>query len=179
MTDYTKLVPLPAPQDINSGLHSCRASTLRSLLGEPRAGKDYSQDCAPITGKFARRIVTRDFGTFKATGLDAALDSLGRVLERIKETDPELWNALGTAGMTCCRHIRGSSTALSNHSWGTAIDLTVNGKLPERGDGKVMLGMLKAYPHFHAEGWYWGAEFPTEDDMHFELADETARALLK
>lgn len=167
---------MPAPQDINSGLHACRASTLRALLGEPRSS--YGTDCRPVTGPFRARVQTRDFGTFRASGLDTALESLAKVLARIKSADPELWEALGTEGMVCARRIRGSATAVSNHSWGTAIDLTVDGKTPERGDDKVMVGMLRAYPHFHAEGWYWGAEFPTEDDMHFELADETARRLL-
>jgi hypothetical protein len=36
---------------------------------------------------------------------------------------------------------------------------------------------LLVYPYFHAEGWFWGAEFPTEDAMHFELADETVAKL--
>lgn len=60
-----------------------------------------------------------------------------------------------------------------SNSWGFAVDLLINGKLDVRGDGKVMKGLLELYPFFRAEGFWWGAEFDTEDAMHFEVADET------
>lgn len=120
---------------------------------------------------------TRDLGPFRTTGLRFALDSLEAVLREIQRDHPVLFRALGSAGMLCCRLVRGSQTQPSNHSWGTAIDLTVRGRLDTRGDGKVFRGLLEAYPYFHRHGWFWGAGFRIEDAMHFELADETVQKL--
>ena len=40
-------------------------------------------------------------------------------------------------------------------------------------------GFLDLYESFNQHGWYWGAGFSGSsiDTMHFELADETIRAL--
>lgn len=75
--------------------------------------------------------------------------------------------------MLCCRLVRGSRQTASNHSWGVAIDLKIDGELDRPGDGFVQSGLLRAYRFFHEEGWYWGAGFRREDAMHFELAEAT------
>jgi len=111
------------------------------------------------------------------------VESLHRVFERIKNKD--VYEAVGTAGMLCCRLVRGSRRSVSNHSWGTAVDLTfphyLTGEnvVDPRGDGLVQRGCLDVYWAFHAEGWYWGAGFSREDAMHFELADETVRKMFE
>jgi len=129
--DYSQLVALPSKDSINTGLTSCKPSTLIELLGKP--SKKAGTNCSPVTNHALHdRIHTRQFATFRATGLDIALESLDRVLQRIAAKDPELLKGLGTAGMLCNRLMRGSKTQLSNHSWGTAIDLTWHGKLPRR-----------------------------------------------
>jgi hypothetical protein len=66
--------------------------------------------------------------------------------------------------------VRGSTSSISNHSWGTAIDLTVNKLLDQRGDGKVQYALAVIAPIFNRHGWYWGAAFRTEDAMHFEAS---------
>ena len=65
----------------------------------------------------------------------------------------------------------------NNGRKGTAIDLTFDGEVDTRGDGKCQAWLLLVYGFFHAEGWFWGTSFPTEDSMHFELADETVAKL--
>ena len=99
----------------------------------------------------------------------------------IQTAQPAVYRALGTAGMLCCRLQRGSSTAVSNHSWGTAIDLTLEGVLDAYGDGMVQYGLTLIAPIFNRHGWYWGAAFSKEDAMHFEgsrrLIDEWAGKL--
>ena len=72
--------------------------------------------------------------------------------------------------MLCCRLVRGSASAISNHSWGTAIDLTLNGVLDAYGDDKVQHGLTLIAPIFNRHGWYWGAVFRKEDGMHFEAS---------
>jgi hypothetical protein len=79
-----------------------------------------------------------------------------------------VYRVLGTAGMLCARYVRGSSTSISNHSWGTAIDLTIDGELDARGDNNVQFGLELIAAMFNAAGWYWGIDFRTEDSQHFE-----------
>jgi hypothetical protein len=83
--------------------------------------------------------------------------------------------------MLCCRLVRGSATSISNHSWGTAIDLTLNGVLDVQGDDKVQYGLTLIAPLFNRHGWFWGAAFGVEDAMHFEagkgLVSQWAAAL--
>ena len=64
--------------------------------------------------------------------------------------------------------MRGSTTSISNHPWGTAIDLTLNGVLDAYGDSHVQYGLTLIAPIFNRHGWYWGAAFGKEDGMHFE-----------
>ena len=168
----SKLVPLPGKGAINTGLSAAKPSTLSKVLGLPR--EDVGVECRPVTNpKLRNRIITRSVGPFRVTELDLAVDSLCRVMDRLKAVDPEAYAQVGSAGMLCCRFVRGSKKTLSSHSWGTAIDLTFGEEVDPRGDGKCQLGLLRLYPHFHAEGWYWGAGFPREDSMHFEIAEET------
>jgi len=68
--------------------------------------------------------------------------------------------------------VRGSNSAISNHSWGTAIDLKINGVLDRVGNNKVQLGLTLIAPIFHKYGWYWGAGFSKEDGMHFEVSKQ-------
>src|SRR5262245_28446979 len=150
----TDLVSLPA--SINQGVSSAKQNTMLSLLGNPR--DDYDQSCREITNPgLASLVEVRSLGLFRARGLRPALDSLEGVLADIKSEEPTVHAALGTAGMMCARFVRDSTTAISNHSWGTAIDLTLNGTLDVRGDNKVQQGLTLIAPIFNRHGWYWGA----------------------
>jgi hypothetical protein len=142
-----------------------------SALGAPRTLK--TVDCSPVTNpKIKRLIKTANVGPFRATGLTPALESLTRIFAKVKTQDPELYGLVGSAGMLCCRLVRGSKTSFSNHSWGTAIDLTIGGQLDGVGDGKCLQGLLELYKYFKTEEWFWGSEFSREDSMHFEASDE-------
>lgn len=170
--NLTRLVPVPG--GINSGLTSARQSTMLALLGNPRGS--YNQDCQPVTHpQLMPLIVLRHVGPFKVRGLRPAVDSLGEVMADIRIEAPEVFAALGSAGMLCVRNQRGSATAISNHSWGTAIDLTLGGALDARGDGRVQAGLAEIHPLFNRHGWFWGAAFGIEDAMHFECSEQLIR----
>ena len=155
--DYNKLVPKPNPADINSGLHAMSMAEALKHFGAPR--KTYSANCQPITNRaLASRMVTKDVGPFRVTCLDVVANDLIAIFADIKAENPELYKALGSAGMLCCRLVRGSKTTLSNHSYGLPIDLKINGVLDVRGDDKVQAGLLALYPFFHKHKWYWGAD---------------------
>lgn len=165
MTKYT--LEEGVPHDVNRGLQGPTSGMMKVMLGIPST--QLAPDCGPLTNKkYAKRIVTDSVGPFRVTGFDLAVRSLKEVMAEIGKTYPDL--KLSTAGMLCCRLVRGSKTSMSNHSWGTAIDLKVDGILDERGDGKVQHGLSLIAPIFNKHGWFWGAHFSTEDGMHFEIS---------
>ena len=167
--------PEPLPNSINQGLTSPTATFLISELGVPGALND---DCTYVVTdpKIKNQIVTEDVGPFKVTGLKPAVSAIRRVFQKVKIADRELYNQLTTEGMLCIRKVRGGNS-FSNHSWGLAIDIIIK-KNPDdkstdvHGDDKTQLGLKKLYPYFHAEKFYWGASFPKEDSMHFEVSQE-------
>lgn len=159
------------PSHINKGLSSPSEKFMISLLGKPR--EDFSDDCQPVTNKgLASLIMKVDLSLFEAEGLSPALNSLKTILQQIRTFHPSVYSRLGTKGMLCCRKQR-RSEKISNHSWGTAIDLTLSGKLDRLGNGKVQYGLALIAPIFNRNGWVWGAAFRREDGMHFEVSKET------
>lgn len=181
MTSYLDLIPKPPASTVNVGLSSPRRETLRQILGEPRS--DYTGECQPITGAFRGRIVTRSVGPFSCTGVDVAVGALKDVLDTVQEEVPDLHAMLRTAGMACARKVKirqpDGSIRLgrhpSNHSWGLAIDIKLGDRLDLQGDDRCFRGLLILARYFNAAGWYWGVSFPTEDAMHFEVAESTLR----
>jgi len=163
----TTLVPRPSRDSINPGLTAASNAFMLQHLGRPR--DTFSQACQPITHPTLKRnIVTQNVGPFRVTGLRPAVDSLRNALAQVRSEQPAVHHALGTAGMLCCRFVRGSTRSISNHSWGTAIDFTLNGVLDRRGDNRVQVGLTLIASIMNQHGWYWGAAFRTEDAMHFE-----------
>jgi D-alanyl-D-alanine carboxypeptidase-like protein len=162
-----ELIPKPAITGYNVGLTSASNATMRAQFGAPRA--TYSQACQAVTNAtLASRIVTRSVGPFHVTGLDSAVTSLSAIMTAIAVEQRLVYRVLGTAGMLCARYVRGSTTNISNHSWGTAIDLTLDGILDPRADEQIQFGLQLISGIFNANGWYWGAGFTTEDAQHFE-----------
>jgi len=168
-TSLGRLVPKPAAGTINQGLTAASNVLMLAAFGQPLVAGNYTSQCqVPTNPTLRRNLVTDTVGPFKVTGLLPAVLSLKEVMVDIQSGQPQVYAALGTAGMLCCRLVRGSTTSVSNHSWGTAIDLTLDGVLDERGDDLVQYGLTLIAPIFNRHGWYWGAGFTTEDGMHFE-----------
>jgi len=95
-----------------------------------------------------------------------------------------LWDAWSRAGFVTGlvhswggafnpRFIRGSTSRLSNHAWGTAFDINVEwnrlGHVPAlRGEKGSVREMV---PIANTHGFYWGGHFVhRKDGMHFEMA---------
>jgi D-alanyl-D-alanine carboxypeptidase len=151
----------------NATVSSSSNATMQARFGAPRT--TYSQACQPVTNTaLARRMVTRTVGPFAVTGLDSAVASLTTIMTSISTDQRLVYRVLGTAGMHCARYVRGSTTSISNHAWGTAIDLTIAGILDDRGDNLIQFGLHLISTIFNNNGWYWGLGFPTEDAQHFE-----------
>lgn len=156
----------------NQGVTQPRNKTMLALLGRPRA--DLGTDCRSITNPRLKDLVeTRQIGPIKTTMLKPALDSLERIVAQLKAEEPDIYAKLGTAGSLCVRLIRGSNSSVSNHSFGTAVDITLQGELDPFADGTMQIGLVIVAEHFNNEGWFWGGGYNREDGMHFEVGEET------
>jgi hypothetical protein len=176
------LVKIPSRESMNTGIDPARQSVMLNLFGRPGAVK--TRNCLAthlVSPKLRRHIITSNVGPFRVTGLSPALEDLRRIFDIVEAKDPELYAYIETAGVFCCRLVRGSDTYWSNHSWGTAIDLHFGEGVDALGDGRCYQGMLDLYRTgaFHKFGWYWGAEFSREDSMHFEASDSRVRYYAK
>jgi len=78
---------------------------------------------------------------------------------------------LSYAGSWAPRFIRGSTTYLSSHAWGTAFDINAAwngmGSRPALAGDKGSVRELVELAVDH--GFYWGGWFKRKDGMHFEL----------
>lgn len=82
--------------------------------------------------------------------------------------DAGFWPAVHDyGGCYAFRVQRGSSTKLSLHAWGLAIDL--NTRTSPRGSRGGMSADLVRI--FEEHGFVWGGHFETPDEMHFQFAD--------
>ncbi len=171
LDSYAQVVLLAGRRINNEGLTVPSSSSQVEVFGMPREG--LSDDCEPMTNETLKAmLVTEDVGPIRVSMLRPAVESLRVVFEKIKATDEDLYNRINTAGALCVRRIRGSQTAVSSHSFGTAVDLYIDGVLDQLGDGKTQLGLTILADFFQAEGWFWGASFSREDSMHFEVSKE-------
>lgn len=162
------------PRSLIGDLRGARNSTMLELIGSPR--ENYDQTCRPPTNpRISQLMETNDFGPFRATLLEPAARDLALIMKRIQEDLPDLFARLSIAGAQCARLVRGSRSAISNHSWGTAIDLTIDGRLDRRGDGRTMPELRIIAQYFLDQGWFWGAAFYVEDSSHFEVSDQRIR----
>lgn len=98
--------------------------------------------------------------------------SLLRVFNDIFEQcghDQKKIDALGVSAYGGCynyRPVRGSTSNLSNHAFGAAIDLD-----PERNPLGAKIGKMPpmVVNAFKKEGWLWGGDYKNRKDwMHFE-----------
>ncbi|MEN9866806.1 MAG: hypothetical protein RL748_2396 [Pseudomonadota bacterium] len=162
---------------LNVGLKAVSNAYMLEKLGNPR--ENYSQQDQPVTNpKLKRNIKIDSVGPFRVNGLAPAVDSLKEVMADIAKMQPDVYRGLKSSGMLVCRNQRGSTTKISNHSWGAAIDLNLYGKLDDRGNNKIQYGLTLIAPIFNKHGWYWGAGFSTEDAMHFECGRDLLDSFL-
>ena len=159
---------------LNGALTGARNVTMLALIGNPRG--TYDKECRDPTNPDVQKLIKlQDVGPFRVRGLAPAVDVLARILEDIGREKPDVLAVMSHVGMLCCRLVRGSASSISNHSWGTAIDLTLEGKLDKRGDERTQRGLMDIHPIFNRHGFFWGAAFTTEDSMHFEASEQLIR----
>ena len=168
---FTDLVEIP--QNVNEGLTNTGNHFMISMLGNPKSSYSSGCDNNNLNVAFGRNIVWgKRAVSIGVSGHHLAVDSLREVLEEAELYYPELVAGLVSEGMLCCRYVRNSRSSISNHSWGTAVDIKVNGVLDQPYNNKVQYGLTLLAPIFNKHGWFWGATFRNEDGMHFEVSEE-------
>jgi hypothetical protein len=93
-----------------------------------------------------------------------AAEPLARVLEDLEERGM-LGLIRSYDGVYNPRLVRGSTTNLSSHAYGTSIDLNARENplgSPPTSDQRRLAEV------FEQHGWYWGDRFSRRDPMHFE-----------
>jgi Ca2+-binding RTX toxin-like protein len=174
------------PEGINNG---------RSV-SNPDNSQDYMAKTAPLKYNFngnyhlASRVVqklmvTEEVAGMKLTGIKPAIDDLKDIFQKVSdnvdniksEKLPALLDNISSEGMFVPR-LQENSKSPSNHSWGTGIDLKVDGILDHAKDGYTHLALVKMMPYFHDAKWISGSAFKNsllksnEDSMHFEMSAE-------
>lgn len=171
---YTDLIETPKPESINSGLESCPINYIIRKYGAPSKFKTVNCNNSKLSPFWKLRMGTVDVGPFKVYGFKPFLYMLKKALVEVKQTYPDLYNELTTAGCLCVRKVRGGNS-WSNHSLGMAIDIKIGGKLDSFGDNKTQYGLLLLYSILKKYDFYWGAEWANrnrEDSMHFEASNK-------
>lgn len=169
--NYAQVVLVAARRALNAGLTVPTSSFMVDQFGLP--ADNLNDQCQPLTNpRLATLLEDRQVGPVQVKMLKPALDSLQTVFDNIQRADPDLYARISTAGSLCVRWIRGSTTSVSSHSFGTALDLNIDGVLDTLGDGRTQLGLTIMADFFNAEGWVWGAAYGREDSMHFEVSEE-------
>lgn len=168
---YAQVVLIADRLNVNKGLNVAGSKYMVQKLGLPR--ENMGQDCQSMTNeKLKANLVLQDVGPIRVRMLRPAAESLGRVFEKIRKADPDLYARIKSSGSLCVRNIRGTTNSPSNHSFGLALDMNIDGHLDNFTDGKTQLGLTIMADFFHEEGWIWGAGFRREDSMHFEVSRE-------
>jgi hypothetical protein len=120
-----------------------------------------------ITNDFkARNIVTKEFPIIGVASIHRlAAPSLEKALREIKAKG---WadKIRSFEGGYYPRYVRGSTTNLSSHSYGTSIDINA-GTNPQ--GGRPTPNQTDIASIFERNGWYWGNRFSFPDPMHFEF----------
>lgn len=151
MSEFSKLVSVADLGLINIGLHSAREDTMLSLLGAPRRPLGNSNCFNNRASDLVKRLtVTGEVGHIRFKGVRPAVESLTDILNRVRVQNPAHFQSLGNAGMLCVRTRRPTSGAhsdkISNHSWGTAIDISVDGEADTTPDQQVQFGIFLLVP---------------------------------
>ncbi|MEM9247619.1 MAG: M15 family metallopeptidase [Pseudomonadota bacterium] len=165
---YAQVVLIANRREVNGDLRIASPTYLVSVFGPPR--ENLTDDCQPLTNpRLKDKLRLEEVGPIRVQMLEPAVESLRRVFERIELADPDLYARINTAGALCVRRIRGS-TRVSTHAFGLSLDLNIDGRLDQLGDGRTQLGLTILADFFRDEGWFWGASFGREDSMHFEVS---------
>lgn len=159
---------------VNGTLRPSRNIINEALIGTPRVR--YGHNCQPATHPaFLAMLVTEDVGPFEVTGLKPAVAAVRAVFSDLKRDAPSLLPRIESRRMHACRLVRGSQVAVSNHSWGIALDIVIDRADDPRASRQVQNALLDVAQVFQKHGFFWGIAFRIQDAMHFEASEQLVR----
>ncbi|MEL6531941.1 MAG: M15 family metallopeptidase [Pseudomonadota bacterium] len=167
-------LPVFDAETLNGELRPARAAINTALIGAPRGS--YGAEAQPLqNAELERLLETEDLGPFQATGLKPAIAALRAIVTDISLELPDIYERLGADEMLACRRVRGSNAIISNHAWGIAIDLTIDGLRHALPGSPQFQALMDLWPIFNRHGFYWGIAFGPQDAFHFEASDQLVR----
>jgi hypothetical protein len=171
----TRAVAAPAAETAKP--RAASQARLLQVLGRP-VREITGQDCQPPDEQFRSRLESANVGPFTVTMLKPAITSLKSILNDIQAADAPLYRSIGSLGALCVRYQRGSQN-FSSHAFGTAIDLSVDGRIIPIGgiaSGDAAVKLRKIADVFEKAGWLWGGSYRVPDPMHFEVGSDLFEA---
>ncbi|QUY40351.1 peptidoglycan-binding protein [Acaryochloris marina] len=168
--NYLELVSIPNKTTISPGLSTPDTDFMLATIGNPNIGG--------ATPEYQNLIESRNVGPFTVPGLRPMLDDLQEIFAKVKAEKPALYEQIQLSGLLNIRPKKNSSGherpgTISNHSWGTAIDLNFGGAFDFAEDSLTNRGLVELAPYFHEKGYVWGARFGNfEDPGHFEASEQ-------
>lgn len=154
-------------EQVNGGRRGARGAVNAALIGLPRGDIDHEWREASDHAFIAQ------LGSVTFAGRQTmALRPFAEVLARAEAAMPaDLIVRLSHSGVMQCRLARGTDHVISNHAWGIAIDLKLDGEtMPEVDCDVVRLAKVMA-----AQGLVWGLAYGAANALHFEASAAMVR----
>lgn len=141
---------------------------------EPFFLKMYGNNSAEVRNKLVN-VKWTDGSSVKFSNVNGASDSLEKVIEELKQLPSEFDKYLVNPGGTFVWRNIAETARLSNHSFGTAID--INTKYTDYWQWSKNLKYANRIPMeivniFEKHGFIWGGKWYHYDTMHFEYRPE-------
>jgi hypothetical protein len=169
---------------INIGMSRPTWQFQESKFGDPGAGCREFPKCRGCACSSSNACITnkltngkQSVGPFRIQANQHFFDVLTTVFQEVLQANPVLYHSLGTQGGFCCRPTVNHGVFgahFSNHAWGCAVDIEINGVIDPRYDRKAQRGLHQLAVFMNAHRIYWAAGYSAayEDAMHFEPARE-------
>lgn len=152
---------------VNAGRRGARGVVNAALIGLPRGDIDHEWREASDHA-FIAQLASVTF----AGRQTMALRPFAALLAQIETEMPDdLMARLSHSGVMQCRLARGTDHVMSNHAWGIAIDLKLDGEtMPDVDRDVLRLAEVMA-----AHGLVWGLAYGAANALHFEASAAMVR----
>ena len=158
-------------RSVNGELIPTQSSFNTAMIGTPRGDfAQYAQDATDHD--FISMIWKGHFCQQPTWGLKPFCTVLEKIDATLKKDNSNIYQRLRHCGVLSCRLTRVSKSVISNHSWGIAIDLTLDSRRDIALDGADLKDLSAIASAFIDHGLYWGIAFPRPEATHFEASQQ-------
>jgi hypothetical protein len=162
------------PRRVSSQTRRPSLALMLHLFGRPvkeiKEGKD--QVCqTPDIEHFKQLVQAETIDDFSVNLIKPAFESLKRILDQVEQNELALRKSISVARSLCVRNERGT-TRLDPHSFGTAINITIDRQsvpIGRSGTPEVAEKLRRISDYFEHAGWVWGGR---TDPGFFEVGSD-------